>query len=91
LLIFYALYTIRVRVCLLSSGSLMKSGFGFSSCVDGLNIMYYDNVFGHTTSKNDFLVLYLDDCYNNSHSAFVSHFGSDYESIKWHAALGHIG
>ena len=56
----------EVRIYLLSLVSLMKSGFGFSSCPDGLNIMYGGNVFGHATLKNDFLVLDLDNCYNNS-------------------------
>ena len=69
----------------------MKSDFGFSSCLDGLNIMYGGNVFGHATLKNDFLVFNLDSCYNNSPSASASSFDSDSESIKWHARLGHIG
>ena len=69
----------------------MKFGFGFSSCHDGLNILYGGNVFGHVTLRNDFLVLNLDESYNNSHSVFVSYFDSDLESIKWHAKLGHIG
>ena len=80
-----------MRVCLLSLVSLIKSGFGFSSCDDGLNIMYGGNAFGHAALKNDFLVLDLDDHYNNSYSGFVSHFNFDYETIKWHARLGYIG
>ena len=40
----------------------MKSGFDFSSCLDGLNILYGGNVFGHATLRNDFLVLDLDEC-----------------------------
>jgi len=79
-----------VCVCLLCLVSL-KSSFSFSSCDDGLNIMHCSNVFGHATLKNDFLVLDLDDCYNNSPSAFVSHLDSNLESIKWHAGLGDIG
>jgi len=63
----------------------MKSGFGFSSCPNGLNIMYGGNVFGHTNLKNDLLILHLDNCYNNSPSVFVSSFDFDPESIKWHA------
>ena len=51
----------------------------------------WGNVFGHTTLKNDFPVLDLDDCYNNSSSAFVSYFDSNSESVKWHAGLRHIG
>ena len=39
----------------------------------GLDIMYGGNVFGHATLKNYFLVLDLDDCYNNkTSSTFVS-------------------
>jgi len=68
----------------------MKSGFSFNSCTDCLNILYGGNVFGHTTLRNDFLALDLDYCYNNSSSVFVSHFDSDFESIKWHARLGQI-
>ena len=69
----------------------MKFGFGFSSCLDDLDILYGGNVFGYATLKNDFLLLDLDVCYKNSHSVFVSYFDSDLESIKWHARLGHIG
>ena len=69
----------------------MKSGFGFSYYPNGLNIMHGGNVFGHETLKNDFLVLDLDNCYNNSPSVFASSLDSDSESIKWHARLGRIG
>ena len=48
--------------------------------------------FGHATLKNDFLVLDLDDCYNNkTSSAFASYSDSFSDSVKWHARLGHIG
>ena len=87
LLLFDALYAPGVRTCLLSLVSLMKSGFNFSSCPDGLNILYDGNVFGYATLRNDFLVLDLDKSDNNSHSVFVSHFNSDLESITWHASL----
>jgi len=90
LLLFDALYALGVRTCLLSLVSLMKSDFGFSSCHDGLNILYCGNVFGHAALRNDFLVLDLDESYNNSHSVFISHLDSDLESIKWYARLGHI-
>jgi len=83
LLLFDALYAPGVRTCLLSLVSLMKSDFDFSSCSDGLNILYGGNVFGHTTLRNDFLVLDLDESYNNSQSVFVSHLDSNLESIKW--------
>ena len=48
-------------------------------------------MFGHDTLKNDFFILDLDDCYDDSPSTFVLHFDSNLESIKWHARLGHIG
>ena len=48
-------------------------------------------MFGDATLKNNFLVLNLDDSYNNSPLVFLSHVDSDLESIKWHARLGHIG
>ena len=82
LLLFYALYAPGVRVCLLLLVSLMKSGFDFSSCPDGLNIMYGGSVFGHATLKNDFLLLDLDHCYNNPPFVFISNLDSDSESIK---------
>jgi len=53
----------------LSLVSLMKSDFGFS-CPNGSNIVYGGNVFGHVTSKNDFLVLDLDNYYNDSPSVW---------------------
>jgi len=52
--------------------------------------LYSGNVFGHITFEKLFLVLSLDDCYNNSSSAFVSDFNAELESTKWHARLGHI-
>ena len=62
----------------------MKLAFFFYSRTDGLYIMYDDNVFGNTTLKNDFLVLDLDDCYdnNNKSSVFVSHYNCFSDSIK---------
>jgi len=56
--------------------------------------MYGGNVFGHTTFKNDFLALELDDCYdnnNNTSSTFASYYDSFFDFVKWHARLGHIG
>ena len=90
LLLYNTLYASGVRVCLLSIVSLIKLEFFFNSHIDGLDLVYDGNVFGHTTLKNDFLVLDLDDSCNNSSSIFVSHFSSDFESIKWHRRLDHI-
>jgi len=57
---------------------------------DGLDIFYGDNVFGHTTLRKEFLVPYLDDCYNNSFSTFASNFDANCRLVNWHARLGHI-
>ena len=80
-----------MRVCLSSLVSLMKYGFSFNSCTYDFDILYGGNVFGHATLRNNFLVLDLDDCCNNSSSVFVSHFDSNLESVKWHDRLSHIG
>jgi len=82
-----------VRVCLLSLVSLMRLGFFFNSHTDGLDILYDGNVFGLVTLENNFFIVDLDDCYNNNNtsSAFVSHFDSNSDFIKWHARLEHIG
>jgi len=41
--------------------------------------------------KGDFIVLDLDDSYDNISSTFVSYFYFNSESVKWHARLGHVG
>jgi len=91
LLLHDALYAPGLRVCFLSLVSLMKLGFLFNCSTDRLDILYGGNLFGHATLKNEFLVLVLDDSYNNSSSGFVSLFDSNYDSIRWHGRLGHIG
>jgi len=50
-------------------------------------------VFGLASLMNDFLVLDLDDSYNNNTSPFVflAHFDPDLKSFTWHARLGHFG
>ena len=50
---------------LLFSVSLIKSGFDFSSCPYGVDILYSGTVFSHATLKNDFVVLDLNYCYKN--------------------------
>ena len=77
-----ALYTARKRVCLLSLVYLMEFGFFFNSRTDNLNLLCGGNIIGHATLKNDFLVLDLDDCYNNLSSIFVSNFDFDYDLIR---------
>jgi len=62
-------------------------GFSFGFQTNGLDIFYNGNLFGHTTLQLDFIVLDLDNTYHNTSSAFVSYFGSDSESVKWHARL----
>ena len=71
----------------------MKLGFQFVSCIDGLDIFYSGNLFGHASLVDDFLVLDLDNEYhsNNTSSIFVSFVDSDHDSVVWHARLGHIG
>ena len=50
--------------------------------------LYGDNVFGHATLNNDFLVLDLAYSYNdNSPFVFVSHFDPNLKSTKWHVYL----
>jgi len=44
-----------------------------------IDILYGGNVFRHTTMRNDFLMLGLYDCHNNSNSVFVSHAYFDFE------------
>ena len=86
-----AIYPLSMRVCLLCLVSLMKLGFFFNSHIDDLDILYSSNVFGHSTLKNDFLVLDLDDIIKIiHHMPFVSYFDSNSYSVIWNARLGHI-
>ena len=62
-----------MRDGLLSLVSLMKLGFFFNSCTDILDILCDGNVFGHATLKNDFILLDLDNCYNNGLFLPLSH------------------
>jgi len=64
LLLYDAIDAPEMRVCLLPLVSLMKLEFFFNSRIDGLDILYSGNVFGHATLKIGFLVLDLDNCYN---------------------------
>jgi len=65
----------------------MITDFSFSFCTDGLDLFYNSNFFGHATLKGDFIVLDLDNTYDNTSTAFVSSFDSHPESVKWHARL----
>jgi len=63
--------------------------FGFHP--DGLDLFYNGNLFGQATLKEDYIVLDLDDNYNNISFTFASYFDSNFESVKWHARLGYVG
>ena len=54
-------------------------------------MFYNGNLFGHSTLKGDFIVLDLDNTYDNTYTAFISYFDSNYEFVKWRARLGHVG
>jgi len=56
-----------------------------------LDLFYNGNLFSHATLKGDFIVLDLDNTYDNTSIAYVSYFDFNSESIKWHARLGHMG
>jgi len=93
LLLHDTLYAPGVRCSLVSYVSLMKLGFHFVSRIDGLDVLYGDNLFGHTSLLDNFLVLDLDEDYysNNTSSVFVSSADSNSDSVVWYARLGHIG
>jgi len=86
-----ALYAPGVRCSLVSFVSLMRIRFSFSFRTDGLDLLYNGNLFGHATLKGDFVVLDLDDTYDNTSATFISFFDSNSEYVKWHARLGHVG
>jgi len=69
----------------------MRIGFSFSFHIDGLDLFYNGNLFGHATLKGDFIILDLDNTYDNTSAIYVSYFDSNSKSIKWHARLGHMG
>jgi len=52
----------------------MRIGFSFSFRADGLVLFYNGNLFGHAILKGDFIVLDLDNTYDNASAAFVSYF-----------------
>ena len=56
-----------------------------------MDLFYNGNLFGHATLKGDFIVLDLDNTYDNTSIAYVSYLDSNSESVKWHARLGHVG
>jgi len=39
----------------------------------------------------DFIVLDLDNTYDNISTVYVSYFDSNSGSVKWYARLGHVG
>ena len=82
LLLHDALYAHGVRCSLVSFVSLMRIGFSFSFHTGGLDLFYNDNLFGHATLKGDFIVLDLDNTYDNTFIAYVAYFDSNSESVK---------
>jgi len=69
----------------------MRISFCFYFHTDDLDLFYNDNLFGHPTLKGNFIVLDLDNTYDNTSAAFVSYFNYKFESVKCHARLGHVG
>jgi len=65
--------------------------FSFSFRTDGFDLFYSGNLFGPATLKGDFIVLDIDNIYDNTSTVYVSYFDSNSESVKWHAQLGHVG
>jgi len=48
----------------------MIIGFSFGFQTNGLEIFYNGDLFGHATLKGDFIILDLDNTYDNTSSAF---------------------
>ena len=71
LLLYDALYAPMVRYSLVSFVSLMRIGFSFIFRTDGLDLFHNGNLFGHATLKEDFIILDLDNTYNNTFAALV--------------------
>ena len=69
----------------------MRIGFSFSFCTDGLDLFYNGNLFGHATLKGDFIVLNLENTYDNTFAVYISYFDSNSASVKWYARLGYVG
>jgi len=69
----------------------MRISPSFRFRTDGLDLLYNGNLVGHTTLKGDFIILDLDNTYDNTTSVFVLFFDSNFKSIKWHARVGHVG
>jgi len=82
LLLHNALYAPRVRCSLVSFISLMRISFSLVIHPNCLYIFYNGNLFDHATSEGDYIVLNLNDNYDNTSSIFISYFNSDSESVK---------
>ena len=59
LLLHNALYAPTVQCSLVSFVSLVRIGFSFGFCTDGLYLFYNGKLFGYATLKGDFIVLDL--------------------------------
>ena len=69
----------------------MRIVFFLGFCIDFVDLFYNDNLFCHGTLKGDFIVLDLDNTYDNPSTSFVSSFDSNSEFVKLHVQLGHVG
>jgi len=58
---------------------------------DGLDLFYNGNLFCHATLKGDFIILDLDNTYDNTYSTFISYIDFNSEFVKCHAQLSHVG
>ena len=61
--------------------------FSFGFHTNGLDMFYNVHLFGYAILKGDFIVLNLDNTYDNTSSTSISCFDSDSESAKWNAQL----
>jgi len=60
----------------------MRIDFSFGFHPNSLDLFYNGNLFGHAILKGDFIVLDLDDNYDNTSSTFILYFNFDSEFVK---------
>ena len=60
----------------------MKIGFSFGFHADSLDLFYHGSLFGHVTLKGDFIILDLDNTYDNTSSTIVSYFDCNSAFVK---------
>ena len=71
-----------MQCSLVSYVPFIKLGFTFGFRPNRLDLFHNGNLFGQATLKGDFIVLDLDNSYNNISSTFISYFDSDSKSIN---------